>query len=434
MEADSATGSIAALVRVEELARSTGRAALILLAFFLLVYLLEWRAGADRRRYRTRNFVNDVCFALFYQGGFYAMFIGTALANALEPRLDFLRIELLAGLPLPVAAVLFWISADFLGYWVHRLQHAVPFFWAFHSVHHAQERLTFVTSFRIHPVEQMLAFAITLGPLLVLGVPTASWMPLWVVLYALESFQHSELDWRYGRLYPVLVSPAFHAIHHSADRRDFDRNFGKILSVWDRIFGTAAAHAVRPTRYGVDGLTVPERLGHQIVAPFRMLYADARARRSGHRRRATVHIQPGVAVSTRYRRNPQVEAAPMEDETILYNPGPNRFCVLNRAAASVWQGLEGSASAAELGATLRARHPEVADGSAERDVIALLDRLAELELVEEAGDVEDGGSIDAALPPALDAAYQTPTATVMSEEEILKAFQVTSAGVTWWIM
>jgi sterol desaturase/sphingolipid hydroxylase (fatty acid hydroxylase superfamily) len=262
---------VIAWLRLGHLLRSAAAAALVLLAFFIVFYLIEARTGGDRRRYRTRHFWNDVAYALFYRGDVYQLLVGTTVASLLQPRLAFLELGVFRHWPLPAAAVAFWITADFLAYWVHRLQHRVPFLWAFHSVHHAQERLTFVTSYRIHPVEQLLASLIVFVPLLVIGLPTGTWLPLVAALTALEFAQHSDLRWGFGPLYRVVVSPVFHAIHHSSDADHHDRNYGKILSIWDVLFGTASPDRERPRRFGVDGLPIPESLTAQLIAPFRYL-------------------------------------------------------------------------------------------------------------------------------------------------------------------
>ncbi len=121
--------------------------------FVLAVFCSRPAGRADPARYRTRNFANDVLYTLFYKGGFYTVVVLAAVTNALGPRLEFLRLNLLGHVPWPVGLLVFWVVGDFLTYWWHRLQHAVPFLWAFHSVHHSQEQMTVLTAFRRHPLE-----------------------------------------------------------------------------------------------------------------------------------------------------------------------------------------------------------------------------------------------------------------------------------------
>jgi sterol desaturase/sphingolipid hydroxylase (fatty acid hydroxylase superfamily) len=87
----------------------------------------------------------------------------------------------------------------------------------------------------------------------------------------LEALQHAQLDWRFGPLYRVVVSPVFHSIHHSAEPRHHNRNYSAMFSIWDYLFGTAAVSATRPRVYGVEGLAMAESLPAQLFTPFRML-------------------------------------------------------------------------------------------------------------------------------------------------------------------
>jgi len=260
-------------LRLWELLRSSAGAMACLLPLVALVYLVERRAGSDLARYRTMNFVNDALYSLFYWGGFYNVFVFAALANLLGGRLDFLKLGLLSGWPWLVQLGLFWVLGDFLLYWWHRLQHRWQFLWAFHSVHHSQTVLTSLTGYRRHPFEKLLTdFVVFFGVVqLVLGIQTRQWLPLSVLMTAFQVLQHADLDWRYGPLERLMVSPAFHAIHHSTDERHYNRNFGQMMSLWDFLFGTALEDA-RPARYGVDGLDMPERIPHQIAAPVRYLW------------------------------------------------------------------------------------------------------------------------------------------------------------------
>jgi sterol desaturase/sphingolipid hydroxylase (fatty acid hydroxylase superfamily) len=241
--------------------------------------LLEGRAGADPARYRTRNFVNDFVYAVFYKGPFYYVLLLAAVTNALEPRLNFLQLNLLRGLPWPVGLAIFWIGGDFLSYWWHRLQHSNRFLWAFHSVHHSQEQLTSLTAWRRHPLEDLIMDVLLyfLPFQVLLGIPTRGWVPLAALLTGLQLLHHSQLDWDYGRLGRWVVSPHFHAFHHSVDRLQADSNFGLMFSCWDHLFGTATDAPGKPRRYGVDGIEFQESLVSQLVMPFRLAWRWRRA-------------------------------------------------------------------------------------------------------------------------------------------------------------
>ena len=256
---------------------ATIRHALLLsAALFAVIFFFEWRQGSDPRRYLSRNFLNDVGYMLFYQGGVYQFLLFAPLLGIVQARLSFFRVGIIEGLAIPGPAkyVLYWLMLDFIAYWLHRFQHHNHWLWAFHSIHHTQTRPTLLTTYRNHLLDQLSSGLMMAVPLLILGIPPSVWLPFYALQYLSESAQHSELNWRYGPLYGVIVSPVFHAFHHSTDPAHYNRNYGKMLSLWDHVFRTAVS-GPRPERYGVEGLVVPETLTSQFLAPFRILLRGA---------------------------------------------------------------------------------------------------------------------------------------------------------------
>ena len=250
--------------------RSSLQTMVLVGGLFAVFFVAEQLVGAGRSHYRTRVFARDVTYAFVYQGGAYAVLVWASIANAMGDRLEFLRVEALSGLPGPVHWVLYWVAVDFITYWWHRLLHSWGPLWALHSVHHSQTEMSFISSYRLHPLEQILQNVIMVVPLLVMGVPTFRWLPLYAVMILFEAAQHSALPWGYGSLHRVFVSPLFHAVHHSSDPRHHNRNFAKILSCWDFLFGTGLQESARPARFGVEGQSAPTSLWQQLVAPFRV--------------------------------------------------------------------------------------------------------------------------------------------------------------------
>jgi sterol desaturase/sphingolipid hydroxylase (fatty acid hydroxylase superfamily) len=170
---------------------------------------------------------------------------------------------------------------------MHRLQHAVRPLWAFHSVHHTQTRLTFLTANRIHVLEQLYVGMLMIIPAFLLGMPQPRWLPILMVQVFSETMQHSRLTWTFGPLRRLLVSPAFHSMHHSVDAREYNGNYSRVFSLWDALFGTFV-HAEEPARrQGVEGMVVAETLVAQFVHPFRVL---AGARVSEHFDSGEVHV------------------------------------------------------------------------------------------------------------------------------------------------
>jgi sterol desaturase/sphingolipid hydroxylase (fatty acid hydroxylase superfamily) len=254
-----------------KLGKSFISALLLFAVLFLLVAVCEAVAGASLRRYVSRNFFNDLIYALFYQGGVYTLFVYQPFFNVLRPQLEIVDLHLLNRLPVYWSLPIYFLIIDFLGYWIHRLQHT-RLFWPFHSVHHSQQTLTFATFYRFHLVEEFIANTAAILPLLLLGAPPVLWLPIRIIQWFLQAIQHSELNWRMGPLYRVIAGPVFHSMHHSPETKYFNKNFGMAFSIWDFLFGTAINTPTRCHVYGVAGLTMPETISGQFAEPFRMLY------------------------------------------------------------------------------------------------------------------------------------------------------------------
>lgn len=263
--------SLVELLQLRKIAVATLYSTVLFGVMFVIIYLLEWRQGADRSRYTSRTFACDVGYAFFYRGEIYTVFVLSLVLGLFEPHVQFLKLDLIKYLPAPFAYLIWWLTFDFFGYWMHRAQHHSRVLWAFHSVHHAPKELNFLQSFRLHVVEQLIANLVMYVPAMMIGMPARIILPVYMVQVFFEAVQHSELHWRYGPFYRVVVSPVFHAFHHSAERRHYDKNFGKILSVWDFVFATAVEREPRPTRFGIDGYEIPESLAQQFLSSFRYL-------------------------------------------------------------------------------------------------------------------------------------------------------------------
>ena len=88
-----------------------------------------------------------------------------------------------------------------------------------------------------------------------------------------------------------------------------------------------------------------------------------------------------MTMKTTYRRNPAVEASAMKEESLLFNPGTSKFCLLNETAAFLWEQLERPATADELASAVCNRFEGVAQDRAAQDVEVWLHRLDELALI-----------------------------------------------------
>jgi sterol desaturase/sphingolipid hydroxylase (fatty acid hydroxylase superfamily) len=146
-------------------------------------------------------------------------------------------------------AALVFVASDLCGYWVHRAMHRVPWLWRFHRLHHEATELSFLDAWRQHPVDFVLHGVVVGLPGAFLGLSLSELGSVVLLRKTFTTFLHANLAVSFGR---VLASPAFHAVHHSADARDFDTNFAGTFPLWDVLFGTWSEHrAPRPASPGV---------------------------------------------------------------------------------------------------------------------------------------------------------------------------------------
>ncbi len=146
----------------------------------------------------------------------------------------------LLGHPVPTF-VLYAIILDFSEYWRHRLSHSFRWWWALHSLHHAQRQMTFWSDDRNHLIDEVIAFLWFTAVALLIGIPPLQFPLLVLALRFLESLSHANARLSFGRLGErLLISPRFHRAHHgvlAAGQRSC--NYGAILPWWDMLFGTA---------------------------------------------------------------------------------------------------------------------------------------------------------------------------------------------------
>ncbi len=238
--------------------------------FYFIVYLLERTSGGTTSQYRSRGFMQDVAYWFYYRSGLNNLLFLAALFSLLRAKLGFLQLSFVNDLHPIARGVLWFVAADFGGYWIHRLQHQWRFMWAFHSTHHSQEHLSFATTSRFHPVDFFVSNILLFIPLLMFGASPRSWLPFFLTSEFITATLHSRIAWRFGVLSRIFVTPRFHSFHHSADRRYYDKNFGGILSIWDHTFGTAVDAPEQPAEYGLSQVKMPT-LTSTLVQPFRLL-------------------------------------------------------------------------------------------------------------------------------------------------------------------
>jgi sterol desaturase/sphingolipid hydroxylase (fatty acid hydroxylase superfamily) len=133
------------------------------------------------------------------------------------------------------------IILDFADYWRHRVSHMFRWWWALHSVHHAQRQMTFWSDDRNHLLDDLIAFLWFGVIALAIGVPPMQFPLLVLVLRFVESLSHANARVSFGLVGErLLVSPRFHRAHHGVLAfGPRSCNYGAVLPWWDMLFGTA---------------------------------------------------------------------------------------------------------------------------------------------------------------------------------------------------
>lgn len=123
----------------------------------------------------------------------------------------------------------------------HRINHEVPFFWKFHKAHHADTAMDVTTGIRFHPIELLLSTIIRIPVYLLLGVDFEIIALYELLLTVVVLFHHSNIqlpEFIEKVLSWVIPTPAMHKVHHSDFYKETNSNYGSVLSIWDRLFGT----------------------------------------------------------------------------------------------------------------------------------------------------------------------------------------------------
>lgn len=154
-----------------------------------------------------------------------------------------------------VLFVVYYLIYDLVYYWMHRAQHAIPWWWALHSMHHSQRQMSCWTNDRGSYVDGFLQSMVLATVALFIGIEPDQFALLLFIAELVQNFSHANVRFGFGRVFErIFVDPKFHRLHHmivDPERpRLHDCNYGQVLSIWDVLFGTAL-YGEPPRRTGV---------------------------------------------------------------------------------------------------------------------------------------------------------------------------------------
>ncbi|WP_423607171.1 sterol desaturase family protein [Sphingomonas sp. MS122] len=167
--------------------------------------------------------------------------------------------------------VLVFLLHGLAGYWVHRAQHEIPFLWRFHAVHHAIEDMEAMGDVS-HPFDAIgdRIGVILIGLLVGVNYEGIAWII--AVRSGAGRLIHSRAPINFGKLGWLFVDNRFHFTHHSVREKYFDRNYGGVFTIYDRLFGTYVA----PDGDALEVTGMPSKLPARTVTQFLLARLDDR--------------------------------------------------------------------------------------------------------------------------------------------------------------
>jgi sterol desaturase/sphingolipid hydroxylase (fatty acid hydroxylase superfamily) len=205
---------------------------------FLLAIALEWAWGRARGRdtYRLNDAISSIGLGMLSQlTAVFLPLLTVGIYTAVQQHLRLVDADAfwMSWIGWPLALVFY----DFCYYWEHRASHRVSAFWGSHVVHHQSQDYNLSTALR-QPVTRPLFNWLFYLPMALAGVPPLVFGIVTLVDLLYQFWVHTEHVPRLGWFDRWFCSPSNHRVHHGVNDRYLDRNYGGILMVWDRLFGT----------------------------------------------------------------------------------------------------------------------------------------------------------------------------------------------------
>jgi sterol desaturase/sphingolipid hydroxylase (fatty acid hydroxylase superfamily) len=217
---------------------------------FVIAFMIELRVmknRGQRRQFEWRDIMANLGLGASYQVFeliAHALFTGAAVTWFYQHRLFDMPVNGWTILPI-------FVGVEFCYYWFHRTSHRVRWFWSAHVVHHSSERMNFTTAMRQSLLYSITGWWLFFMPLVLLGVPPAVVFFLYAVDLSYQYFVHTESVGKLPAWYEyVFDTPSNHRVHHGRNEEYIDKNYGGVLIIFDRWFGTYAEEQAQ-VDYGI---------------------------------------------------------------------------------------------------------------------------------------------------------------------------------------
>lgn len=148
--------------------------------------------------------------------------------------------------------VALFFAVEFAYYWLHRSSHEIRWMWAQHSVHHSARQITLSVAYRLGWTQFLAGPWLFLIPVCWIGFDPRAVVLMYAANLLYQFWLHTEAVPKLGPLEAVLNTPSHHRVHHAVEPEYLDRNYGGVLIIWDKLFGTFAPERTHaPRTYGL---------------------------------------------------------------------------------------------------------------------------------------------------------------------------------------
>jgi sterol desaturase/sphingolipid hydroxylase (fatty acid hydroxylase superfamily) len=178
--------------------------------------------------------------------------------------------------------LLLFFGLEFFYYWYHRFSHTTRWFWAGHSPHHSPNQLNLSAAYRLGWLGRLTGSTLFFTPLVLLGFTPTVVLTSLVLNLLYQFWLHADWIPRLGWLEGIFNTPSNHRVHHARNPEYLDANFGGVLVIFDRLFGSyIPERADVPCDYGTITPTVSSRNPFVVnFSPWIGLFKDLRTARS----------------------------------------------------------------------------------------------------------------------------------------------------------
>lgn len=229
---------------------------LLFVALFFIIWNIENIAGAISDYKKWKHAFTNAPFILTSIPG--QILLGLAFVKTIEWTAQH-HFGVLYFLPEKSSTLMLFLATfiflDFGEYVYHRTMHRVKRLWMFHIVHHSDTVVDVSTTLREHPGENFIRLTFTLLWVFISGAAFWALLLRQIIQSFSTVFAHMNcrLPEKLDRIVGLFfITPNLHQVHHHYKRPYTDCNYGDVLSIWDRLFGTFKRLGAKDLVFGID--------------------------------------------------------------------------------------------------------------------------------------------------------------------------------------